>query len=173
MTRTNTNILMILAVTLGLALSIMSTAHASDAGPKLLSDDMGTADDLATPEIEKAAEPEVLAVGLNPAKDNPSGTAKDVYDSLKGGQYLIGFGGFLMFIVWGVRTFFARKQYQWARGELAGNVIAFGTAFVLATATALFAGQGLSLGLFTAAAAAAYAAKGNWTHIKAAKDSKK
>ena len=107
MTKTNTNILMILAVMLGLMLSLVSTAHSEpiDGGAKeaaeLVSNDLGVADELAEPEAVEAPESDVLAVeAVNPAQASQTGVAKDVYDALKAGKYLVAFGGILMFLVW-------------------------------------------------------------------------
>ena len=77
-----------------------------------------------------------------------------------------------MFLVWGIRATLGYFKFAWAKGELAGNIIAFGTAFALAVGTALAAGQGLSLGFLMAAAGATWAAKGTWSHVQAAKEGK-
>ena len=121
---------------------------------------------------EPISAPEADAVE-NPAKEDPQSAAKELYDALKAGKWLVAFGGFLMFLVWGIRAILGRFNFAWAKGELSGNIIAFGTAFGLAIGTALAAGQGLSLGLLMAAAGAAGAAKGTWSHVQAAKEGKK
>jgi len=184
---------MIAVAIMGLSMSFVAFAHgethdaggtAQDGGisgpvtpaevapPKDVSDEPSGV--LPPKEVTEAAISDTVEVAVeNQAKEEPVTTARELYDALKAGKWLVAFGGILMFLVWGIRATLSRFNFAWSKGELAGNMIAFGTAFVLAIGTALAAGQGLSLGLLTAAAGAAWAAKGTWSHVQAAKEGKK
>lgn len=169
---------------LGLLLAIGSVAYSqpSDAGPAIeapvtASPVIGHESTLsvATPgDAPEMAQEAVLQElpAANPAKIDPGGTGDDVYRALEDGKWLVAFGGILMFLVWGLRMFLLMIEVRWAQGEMGGNIIAFGTAFLLAIGIALSAGQGLSVGLLSAAAGAGWLAKGQWSHAQAAKAKK-
>jgi len=184
---------MLSASILGLVLAFSSVVYAGDidAGTAIAQDASltasGTPTDIAPTEAAPAAgapetAPEEVKTDSaavvsevepsNPAEEAPADTADEVYQALKAGKWLVAFGGVLMFLIWGIRAFLAWREVEWFEGDLGGNVLAFGTSFGLAIATALLAGQPLSLGLFTAAAGAAWGAKGIWSHRQAAKKAK-
>lgn len=172
--------LLIAAAIFGFVLAMYSTAHGQsiDAGPPDAA--QTDAEVVANSGVETSVDPEksaeasipgvVDAVPVNPAEVDPTGTALDVYTSLKGGQYLIAFGGVLMFLVWGLRLLLMWLKVKWVSTKPGGFVLAFGTAFLLAIGTAWVAGEGVSLGLFSAAAVAAWAAAGKYGHFKDALD---
>lgn len=124
-------------------------------------------------EASTDVQPVATAAKENPAKEDTVGAAKGIYNALRDGKWLVAFGGFLMFFVWGIRAFFSYMDFKWARGELAGNLIAFSSAFALSIGIAVSAGEGLSLGLLMATAGATWLAKGNWSHVQAQKAKKK
>ncbi len=171
---------LIFAVVMGFIMALYSTSYAQiDAGPEIAAVSAADAPATEVPNDEsgalEAAEAEaaedVDAIQSNPAKSDPAGAAKDVYDALKAGQWLIAFGSALFFLVWGLRFLLMFMKVKWVETKVGGFVLSFGTAFALATATTLVAGQGLSIGLFAAAAMAAWGAAGKWGHFKDALDS--
>jgi hypothetical protein len=134
--------------------------------PKAAADDAKTADSGGEPE---AAPAETSADTVNPAKEDPTEAGKDIYHAFEAGKWLVAFGGILMFFVWIFRSVLFFFNVEWAQGELGGNIVAFGTAFTLAIGIALSAGQGLSIGLLSAAVGAGWLAKGQWSHAQARK----
>lgn len=179
---------LILVSIVGLAMAFGSTAYSQpiDAGTAEATESPVAASENATDiaptetapatELTKAAaeEPKIevadeapLAEAVNPAKEAPGDAANDIYQAFEAGKWLVAFGGILMFLVWVFRSVLFLYDFEWARGELGGNIVAFGTAFALAIGIALSAGQGLSIGLLSAAAGAGWLAKGQWSHAQA------
>ena len=171
------NTTFIFAAVLGLLLAVYSTATAQniDAAPEAPESAVAASEfptDSATPDPETAGDASEGAeiadsddAAQNPAKQDPTGTAKDVYDALKAGQWLIAFGLSLFFLVWGLRLLLMFMKVKWVGTKAGGFILAFGTSFALAIGTALVAGQPLSIGLFTAAAVIAWAAAGKNGHF--------
>lgn len=153
-------------ITLATVAAIASAgAQPSEEPPTAVLADGGDGGLSEAPPKPLAGEGEEALPPVNQAKEAPAEVAHEVYDRLRSGEWLIAFGGILMFMVWGIRKFLGR-WVDWFNTKTGGMVLSFGTAFLLAVGTALFAGEGLSLGLFTAAMGAAWAAAGTWGHAK-------
>ncbi|KKK46747.1 hypothetical protein LCGC14_3162160 [marine sediment metagenome] len=101
----------------------------------------------------------------NPAKADPTGHAKQLYDKMRSGDWLPAVGIFLMFIVWIVR-FGLGSIWKWFDSKLGGYVIAFGSAFVMTFAVAFKSNEGLSFGLIMTALAGAWVASGQLESLK-------
>ncbi len=163
---------LIAAAIIALALSLFSTAHGQpyDSGPEAALDAGANLSDAAPVALDASIPEASEASPVNPAEADPTGTAVDVYKSLKAGQYLIAFGGALMLLVWFLRLLLMWLKVKWVSTKPGGFVLAFGTAFLLAIGTAWQAGEGISIGLFSATAVAAWAAAGKWGHFRDALD---
>ncbi len=96
---------------------------------------------------------------------DPSGLFVLLFDKIQGGEWLPAFGAALMLIVWLVRTLISKK-YAWFGTKLGGATLAFGISISMAIATALVAGQPITVGLVATAMGVAWAAGGGWENFK-------
>lgn len=162
---------LIATATLGLLLALCSVAYSQsaavpiDAGSELA---QAAASANTMPQATPAENPPVVATQTQPA---PEEIAGDVYTKLRAGQWLVAFGGILMLLVWAIRAGLKAlsdrwSALEWFSGKLGGFVLAFGTTAALTVGTALTAGEPISLGLVSAALAAAWVAAGQWGHAK-------
>ena len=115
---------------------------------------------------------EVIVVVPPDVEADPMGFFEVLFKKIQGGEWLPVFALTLMVIVLVARKLLA-PRLAWFGTKLGGAVLAFSTSLVLAVATSLFAGQGVSLGLISTALGVAWAASGGWELVKDVLDSSK
>jgi hypothetical protein len=93
--------------------------------------------------------------------EDPVELATQIYSKIKDGKWLPAVALILVLLIWGVQKLAAWK-IEWFDSKLGKYAIAFGTAAASSVAMALWAGEGLSVGIFTAAIGAALAASGGF-----------
>jgi len=97
--------------------------------------------------------------------ETPSDVFATLFAKVQGGEWLPAFGAALMLLVFGARRLLG-SFVGWFNTKLGGNVLAFGISMVMAVATALLAGQPVSVGLVATALGVAWAAGGGWENFK-------
>lgn len=187
MSETRTTKALILAAIIGLFLSLLSTANAQPANhlesgttPEMPSEsplaaspgsdagaEPGPAEAASTPPLDASVADSAPAGPSAEVEGEPAAevTAKGVYDALKGGKWLVAFGGSLMLLVWFLRAV-VFGRVAWFKTKRGGAVLGIGTATILGIGTALFAGGDVSLGLIASIVAAKWTAAGAWGHVK-------
>lgn len=103
-------------------------------------------------------------VVVTPEKD-PTELFPMLFEKIQGGEWLPAFGVALMLIVYFVRKF-AAKKFKWFATKPGGTVLAFSISLAMAFATALAAGQPMTVGLAMTALGVAWAAGGGWENFK-------
>ena len=96
---------------------------------------------------------------------DPAGVFVTLFEKVEGGEWLPAFGAALMLLVFGARKFLSLFT-NWFDTKLGGNVLAFSVSLVMAVATALLAGQVVTIGLIATALGVAWAAGGGWENLK-------
>ena len=108
---------------------------------------------------------EVIVVEGSEATSAPSDVFATLFEKVQGGEWLPAFGAALMLLVFGARKLLG-SFVGWFNTKLGGNVLAFSISIVMAVATALLAGQPVTLGLVATALGVAWAAGGGWENFK-------
>jgi hypothetical protein len=146
-----------------LVLCFSYPAFASDAGPAPVAEVTAPADAPAdapaAPDAEVASDATADAPEAPP--EDPVKLIGEIYSKMKDGKWLPAVALILILLIWGVQKLAAWKV-KWFDSKLGKYLIAFGTAAASSASIALWAGDGLSVGLFTTAVGAALAAAGGF-----------
>lgn len=139
---------LLLSIFLLFTFAFPAMVHAQDAG---VSDDVVSLSD------------STAAVDVSP--DAPEDVFVALFDKVQGGEWLPAFGAVLILLVFASRKLLSIR-FKWFKTKLGGSALAFGISLVMAVATALLAGQAVTVGLVATALGVAWAAGGGWENFK-------
>jgi len=109
--------------------------------------------------------PAVAEAPVNPAAENPTGFAKEVWAKYKSREWLPLVGGMLLMLVFVFRKF-ASKISKFFDTKKGGYIVNFSTAGGVTLGIALWAGEGFSMGLVWIAIGSAIVASGGYEHLR-------